>query len=81
MQVSINMRLVAYWSQGLRQYKQKVDSQTSHDVGVIYQWSTGMGRLSTGVEVQNILDSKLFDNYGQQRPGRAYFAKVVADLY
>lgn len=68
-------------SQGLRQYKQKVDSQTSHDAGLIYQWSMHSGRLSTGVEVQNILDEKLFDNYGQQRPGRAYCAKVVADFY
>lgn len=68
-------------SQGLREFKQRVDSQTSHDVGMIYQWSMASGRLSTSVEVQNAMDAKLFDNYGQQKPGRAYFAKLVADLY
>lgn len=68
-------------SLGLRQYKQKVDAQTSHDVGMIYQWPTSRGRLSAGVEVQNLTDQELFDNFGQQRPGRAYYAKVVADLY
>jgi hypothetical protein len=48
---------------------------------MIYQWSMASGRLSTSVEVQNAMDAKLFDNYGQQKPGRAYFAKLVADLY
>lgn len=65
-------------SQGLREFKQKVDPQTSHDAGFVYQWSTASARFTAGAEVQNILDAKLFDNFGQQRPGRAYFAKVTA---
>jgi vitamin B12 transporter len=65
-------------SQGLREFKQKVDPQTSHDAGLVYQWSTASARFTAGAEVQNILDAKLFDNFGQQRPGRAYFTKVTA---
>lgn len=68
-------------SQGLLEYKQKVAPQTSHDLGAVHGWSMAGARLSTALEVQNVLDAKLFDNYGQQRPGRAFYAKVVADFF
>lgn len=68
-------------SQGLRESKEKVDPQTNHDAGLVYLWSTPNTRFTAGAEVQNVLDAKLFDNFGQQRPGRAYFAKVTAQFF
>lgn len=68
-------------SQGLRQFKQKVELQTSHDAGLVYQWVTGFGRFTTGAEVQNLLDADLFDNFGQQRPGRAFYAKATTQFF
>jgi hypothetical protein len=31
-------------------------------------------------EVDNLTDAKVFDNYGTQRPGRAFYFKIVGDL-
>jgi vitamin B12 transporter len=41
----------------------------------------GNGRLlSTALEVQNLTDERVFDFYGVERPGRAFYAKVTAEL-
>ncbi|WXA85980.1 TonB-dependent siderophore myxochelin receptor MxcH [Pendulispora rubella] len=60
--------------------KDAIDAQVTHAVGVTYWLHTDLTTLSTSFEVQNLTDAKVFDFFGVQRPGRAYFVKVTADL-
>jgi TonB family protein len=63
-------------SQGLREFKQVVDAQVTHSAGVSWTWSESFGRTTTTVEVDNLTDAKAYDNFGVQRPGRAFYLKV-----
>jgi len=67
-------------SQGIPQYKQKVDSQTAHDAGITYTLRRSKFRLASTLEVQNLTDAKLYDDFGVQRPGRSFHFKMTGDL-
>jgi outer membrane cobalamin receptor len=60
--------------------KDKIDAQITHGAGVTYWLHTDFTTLSTTFEVQNLTDAKVFDFFGVQRPGRAYYVKLTADL-
>jgi vitamin B12 transporter len=66
-------------SAGQREYKQIVPSQLVHGVGVTYALR-GATPIVTTVEVQNATDARAYDSFGVQRPGRAYFVKIAAEL-
>lgn len=66
-------------SAGLREYKQVVPSQLVHNMGVTYALR-GAAPIITTVEVQNLTDARVYDSFGAQRPGRAVFVKVSAEL-
>jgi TonB family protein len=61
-------------------WKQTVDAQVSHDVGVTWIGNFDFARTSVTLEVQNLTNAKLYDNFGVQRPGRAFYAKLAATL-
>ncbi|WNG34003.1 TonB family protein [Archangium violaceum] len=66
-------------SQGLREFKQVVDAQLTHNLGL--SWSMNRdARLTTTFEVQNLTDAAVYDFFGVQRPGRALFLKVTGEL-
>jgi vitamin B12 transporter len=67
-------------SQGLRQFKQTVDAQITHSIGVSYILTRDWGRLASTVEIDNVTDARAFDNFGVQRPGRAFFLKLSGEL-
>jgi len=67
-------------SQGLRQFKQVVDAQVTHNLGVSWTVSRDSARVTSTLEVDNITDAKVFDNFGVQRPGRAFYLKVMGEL-
>lgn len=67
-------------SQGLREYKQVVDAQVSHSAGVTWSLSESFGRVTTTGEVDNLTSAKLFDNFGVERPGRAFYLKIAAEI-
>jgi hypothetical protein len=67
-------------SQGLRASKQVIPAQLSHTVGLTHTLRGDPGRISSTFEVQNLTDALLFDDFGVQRPGRAFFLKMTADL-
>jgi vitamin B12 transporter len=67
-------------SLGLRQYKQVVPTQVLHSVGVSWSMKSAFGRLTTTLEVDNLSDAKAYDNYGVQRPGRAFYAKLRGEI-
>lgn len=68
-------------SQGLAEYKERIDEQTSHDLGLTYVLETPFTRISNTFEINNLTNEKLFDLFGPQRPGRAFFWKIVGDFY
>lgn len=59
-------------SQATSADKLTIPSQLSHSAALSYKLG---GKLATTLEVHNISDARLFDFYGVQRPGRAFFAK------
>ncbi|WP_224369251.1 TonB-dependent siderophore myxochelin receptor MxcH [Hyalangium versicolor] len=66
-------------SQGLRDFKQVVDSQLTHNLGL--SWSMKRdARFTTTLEVQNLTDAAVYDFFGVQRPGRSIFLKVTGEI-
>jgi hypothetical protein len=64
-------------SVGLTQYKQVVPNQTSHTLAATYVVKGKHVELGTTLEVQNLLAADLFDFFGVQRPGRAFYGKLT----
>jgi vitamin B12 transporter len=56
--------------------KPTIPSQVSLGAALTYSLA---GKFATTLEAQNITNAKLFDFYGVQRPGRAFFAKWTLD--
>ncbi|MFD1768599.1 TonB-dependent receptor domain-containing protein [Sphingobacterium suaedae] len=50
--------------------KREIPEQLSHDLSVIY--SVKNGRYNIGLEVNNITNDRLYDNFSLQKPGRSF---------
>jgi TonB family protein len=67
-------------SVGRRFYKITVDSQVTQSAGVTWSAARDFGRYALTLEIDNVTDAKVFDNYGVQRPGRAFYLKATGDI-
>ena len=67
-------------SQGVREFKQTVDAQVTHSVGVSWSMQRDEVALTTTLEIDNLTDAKVYDNFGVQRPGRAFYLKLTGEL-
>lgn len=67
-------------SVGLTQFKQVIPAQTVHGISVVYVAQGAHAKFSSSLEVQNLTDEPVFDFFGVQRPGRAFFAKTTAEF-
>lgn len=67
-------------SQGLREFKQTVDAQWTHSIGLTYVWNQNPGTYTATLEVANLFDAKNYDFFGVQKPGRAIYLKITGDL-
>jgi TonB family protein len=65
---------------GLRQFKQTIAAQLVHTVGLGYLVRSGRTTASSTLEVQNLTDEAVFDFFGVQRPGRAFYIKTTAEF-
>jgi TonB family protein len=65
---------------GLREFKQTIDAQFVHTVGLGYLVKNDHTTLSSTLEVQNVTDEAVFDFFGVQRPGRAFYVKTTAEF-
>ena len=65
---------------GLDEFRVVMPPQVTHSAGVTWISSTQHANLSVTLEVDNFTDAKLYDYFGAQRPGRAYYVKVTGDL-
>jgi len=61
-------------------FKIVMPSQMTHSVGVTWLVSKELAHLTLTLEIDNVTDAKLFDFFGAQRAGRAFYAKVTGDL-
>ncbi len=67
-------------SVGLRESKQVVDAQVTHAAGVSWMLDHYPTRGTLTFEIDNLTDAKVFDNFGVQRPGRAFYLKVTGEI-
>jgi hypothetical protein len=67
-------------SVGLIQFKQTVDSQVTHAAGVSWNVMRDFASVTSTLEIDNLTDAKVFDNFGVQRPGRACYLKVMGEI-
>ena len=67
-------------SVGTAESQQSIPAQLSHDVGISYSFRAAPDHLRTTFEVDNVTNAMLFDSYGAQRPGRAFYFKYAADI-
>ncbi|MNK10160.1 Vitamin B12 transporter BtuB precursor [compost metagenome] len=49
-------------------------TQFSHDVGASYRFPKG--RFVASLDAKNILNAEMYDNFGVQKPGRAFYIKL-----
>lgn len=67
-------------SAGSQVYKQTVDTQVVHSVGLTWTFQRDFLHTTSTFEVDNLTDAKVFDNFGAQKPGRAYYFKVTGEI-
>ena len=67
-------------SAGLRQFKQTIPSQLVQNMGLTYKLALASTQTSFTAEVQNLTNARVFDFFGVQRPGRAYFVKLTTQF-
>ena len=67
-------------SQGLREFKQVVDAQVTHTLGLSWLFNHAVWRSSTTFEIDNLTNAKAFDFFGVQRPGRAFHLKLTGEI-
>lgn len=66
-------------SQGIRAFKQTVDDQLVHGISLSYRINEP-ARVSVTFDILNLTDARVFDFFGVQRPGRAFYLKVSGEL-
>jgi TonB family protein len=67
-------------SVGQASSKQSTPVQLTHAVGVTYSSSLPWLRASVTAEVQNLTDARVYDVFGAQKPGRAFYVKFTAEV-
>jgi len=67
-------------SVAIKESKQTVDSQVTHAAGICWRVARDLTSVTATLEVDNLTNAKAFDNYGVQRPGRAFYLKVTGEL-
>jgi vitamin B12 transporter len=71
----------AWESAGRRDTKDLIPTQILHGLALTYLAAKRRNSsLSASLEVHNLTDAEVFDFFGVQKPGRAVFAKMVAEL-
>ncbi|MEM0940761.1 MAG: carboxypeptidase-like regulatory domain-containing protein [Bacteroidota bacterium] len=71
----VNSFFVGWESAGLQQFKAEVPNQTIHAVGITHRMNIRNVQNALTLEVQNLTNAKVFDLFGVQRPGKAFYIK------
>ncbi|WKK58791.1 TonB-dependent receptor plug domain-containing protein [Sphingobacterium sp. BN32] len=57
----------------------KIPTQYANDIGLTYAFPSSKVILS--VDAKNIFNQQTFDNFGLQKPGRAFYAKITYAIF
>ncbi|MBB1150323.1 TonB-dependent receptor plug domain-containing protein [Myroides sp. NP-2] len=57
----------------------EIPTQSPHDFGVLYQFANK--KMSASLDVKNLFNQRIYDNFGLQKPGRALYAKVTYSIF
>lgn len=71
----VNSFFVGWESAGLKQFKDEVPDQIIHALGITHRINIKNIQNALSLEIQNLTDAKVFDLFGVQRPGRAFYIK------
>ncbi|MEM8568907.1 MAG: hypothetical protein AAGF85_20785, partial [Bacteroidota bacterium] len=71
----VNAFFIGWESAGLQQFKLEVPNQTTHTAGLTHRMNIKKIQNALTLEVQNLTNAKVFDLFGVQRPGRAFYIK------
>ncbi|WP_327984380.1 TonB-dependent receptor [Bergeyella porcorum] len=55
-----------------------IPRQFSNDVGFVFTFPKR--KVTIGVDAKNIFNQQLFDNFGLQKPGRAFYGKITYNI-
>ncbi len=85
-----NTRLTFFWSMryvhafyrswesaGIKAYKQVIPKQQIHTTGLTYKFPAGRFDGAITAEMQNMFNVRVYDFYGVQKPGRAFYLKLT----
>ena len=67
-------------SVGLKKYKDLIPSQFTQNLGITYAFPFQSVGASITAEVQNLTNADVYDFYGVQKPGRAFFLKITTQF-
>lgn len=56
-----------------------IPTQYANDIGATYTFPSR--KITLSVDAKNIFNQQIFDNFGLQKPGRAFYAKMTYTLY
>lgn len=65
---------------GNPEFKQEIPEQLVHATGATYELEFGNVSSSITAEFQNLTNERIFDFFGVQRPGRAFFVKFTTQF-
>ncbi|MEM6735953.1 MAG: carboxypeptidase-like regulatory domain-containing protein [Bacteroidota bacterium] len=71
------------WESGGRnnpEFKFTIPNQHLHHAGMNYRMPLKSVKMTLTGDVQNVLNRNVFDFFGVQRPGRAYYLKIVTQF-
>jgi outer membrane cobalamin receptor len=67
-------------SAGLKEYKQVVPTQFVNNIGFTYKLPIKQLNNALTGEIQNLANAKVYDNFGVQKPGRAFYLKITTQF-
>lgn len=56
-----------------------IPTQYANDIGATYTFPSR--KITLSVDAKNIFNQQIFDNFGLQKPGRSFYAKITYALY
>lgn len=71
---------IGWESAGLPQYKAQTPKQFTHAIGITQKMNVKTVQTALTLEMQNFTNAKVFDLYGVQRPGRAFYLKLTTQF-
>lgn len=67
-------------SVGLERFKEEIPSQFTQNLGITYEFPFQSAKASITGEVQNLTNAQVYDFFGVQKPGRAFYIKITTQL-